>query len=323
MTGDRSSLPWRARALMSAQGLLMRARLVPGVAASLGRPVAERTALGPPKLLVGAVPTVSAEDHQVQTRDGDMIRVRVYRAAAATDQPLLYLHGGGWAVGGLRACDHICRRLAHESGAVVVSVEYRLAPEHPYPTAVHDAVDAAQWLLAQAEDLAVDPARLVVGGDSAGGNLAAVLAVLFRDEGRPLAGQLLIYPAVDLSMSLPGIHAYQRGALKADDLAVAVRAYVGDHDPTDPYVSPWFAEPQGLAPAMVVTVGYDPLQHEGDAYAGKLRAAGVPVTHVHVPGHAHASLSLPRLYRGIDDLYRQITDFVVSVPSTSQPAETG
>jgi acetyl esterase len=304
------ALPWKVRAMVRTQEALQKAHLFPSNAALLRRPAAKRMAMGPGKGMVGLLAPVDAEDREVRTRDGATIRVRVYRAKDATDQPLLYVHGGGFAFGGINACDHICRRLAHDSGAVVVSVEYRLAPEHRFPVPLHDTLDAADWVVDRAEELGVDPAKLVVGGDSAGGNLAAALAIVFRDTGRPLAGQLLIYPIVDLALSLPGVHAYRGLGLKADDGKLVADAYLGDHDPTDPLASPWYADAEGLAPAMVVTVLHDALMHEGQEYANKLRSAGVPTELVHLEDHAHGSLSLPKLFQGIDELYAQMTEFV-------------
>jgi acetyl esterase len=311
------ALPWKVRAMIHAQRALTKARLLPDNERVLTWPVEKRLKMGTPKGLVGKVPAVEAEDRTVTTRDGGSFRVRVYRAAQATDQPLLYLHGGGFVLGGLKSCDHLCRRLAHETGAVVVSVEYRLAPEHRFPGPLHDCIDAADWVVSQAGDLGVDPTKLVVGGDSAGGNLAAALAVVFRDEGRPLMGQLLIYPAVDLSLSLPGIHAYTGPGLSSADARLCADAYLGDHDPTDPYASPWYADAAGLAPAFVLTVDNDPLRHEGAAYAEKLLAAGVPAEHLDVVDHVHGSLSLPTLYRGIDDIYEAMTRFVRRVAATT------
>ncbi|MDP9181762.1 MAG: alpha/beta hydrolase [Actinomycetota bacterium] len=307
------ALPLRVRAVMHLQTVLTKVGALPDTDKVLAMPEAKRIAMGAPKALVGKLPSVDAQDRHVTTRDGASIRVRVYRSSEPTDQPVLYIHGGGFVVGGIDSCDHICRRLAHESGAVVVSVEYRLAPDHAFPIPVHDSADAAYWLIEHADELGVDPSKLVVGGDSAGGNLAAVLAVLFRDEGRPLAGQLLIYPTVDLSLSLPGIQTYEGVGLGLEDCRRMAVAYLGDHPPTDPYASPWYADATGLAPAFVITVDHDCLHGEGAAYAEKLRAAGVPVEHVNVADHVHGSLSLPKLFKGIDDLYAGMVAFLRQV----------
>lgn len=304
------SLPRRVRALAAAHALLTKAHVLPDSTRLVRMPVEKRLALGPSRSLVGPVPAVDAEDRLVTTRDGASIRVRLYLPSGATDQPLLYLHGGGFVAGGIVACDHICRRLAHESGAVVASVEYRLAPEHRFPGPLHDCLDAADWFLGLADEFGLDVTRLVVGGDSAGGNLAAAIAVVFRDTGRPLAGQLLIYPAIDLSLSLPGVHHYRGIGLSEADLRACATAYLGDQDPTDPYASPWYAEPTGLARAFVLTVRHDVLGHEGIAYAEKLLTAGVPVEHVDLEDHTHGSLSLPKLFGGVDELYAQMSRFV-------------
>ena len=312
------ALPWKVRAMLRTQHALQKAHLFPSNAKLLRMPVEKRLAQGPSKGLVGPVPSVDAEDRTVPTRDGASIRVRVYRSKDATDQPLLYVHGGGFAFGGIVSCDHMCRRFAHETGAVVVSVEYRLAPEHRYPGPLHDTIDAADWVAEHADELGVDMRKLVVAGDSAGGNLSAALAIAFRDEGRPLAGQLLIYPAVDLSLSLPGTHAYRGVGLSLDDLRLCADAYLGDQDPTDPLASPWYADATGLAPALVVTVHHDVLRHEGVEYAAKLRAAGVPVELIDLEDHSHGSLSLPKLFRGVDELYASMTEFVrkAAVPTS-------
>ena len=304
------ALPWKVRLILRTQTALQRTRLVTNERLVRQWPVEKRLASAPAKRLVGPVPDVSTSEETVTTRDGASIRVRVYRAKETTDQPILYAHGGGFAFGGIAACDHICRRLADESGAIVVSVEYRLAPEHRFPVPLHDVLDAADWVVAHADELGVDPRKLVVGGDSAVGNLAAALAVVFRDEGRPLAGQLLIYPTVDLAMSLPGIHAYRGLGQKGKELVFVREAYLGDHDPTDPLASPLFADASGLAPALVLTVHHDALRGEGVAYAEKLLAAGVPTEHIDIEDHAHGSLSLPTLYRGIDEIYEAMSRFV-------------
>jgi acetyl esterase len=304
------ALPWKVRAMFGLQKALTKARVLPDHTRLLRWSAEKRLGMGPGKGLVGKLPPVETEDRTVTTRDGATIRVRLYRAAEANDQPLLYFHGGGFVLGGIRSCDHICRRLAHETGAVVVSVEYRLAPEHRFPGPLHDCLDAAHWLLDQADELGVDPSKLVVAGDSAGGNLAAATAVVFRDEGRRLAGQLLIYPAVDLSLSLPGIHSYVGLGISTEEARFCAESYLGGHDPTDPYASPWYADATGLAPALVVTVDNDCLRHEAVAYAEKLLAAGVPVEHLDVVDQVHGSLSIPVVYRGIDDVYAAMTRFV-------------
>jgi acetyl esterase len=301
------ALSTKVRVTFSVMKALTRVGLLPDNEKVLRMPVAKRLALGPGKRMVGRVPEVPSYDVEVPTRDGAQIRVRVYAPAGAA-APVLYAHGGGFVVGGLASCDHICRRLAVEADVVVVSVEYRLAPERRYPGPLDDCEDAVDWLLAQG---AWDPTRLVVGGDSAGGNLAAALALRLRDRGTPLAGQLLIFPALDLTVTRPGVLSYRGVGLTTSDCRTCADVYVGDGDRTDPYASPLLApDLAGLAPALVITVEHDPLHDEGADYVERLLEAGVPATLVDVPDHVHGSLSVPAMYGGIDELYARMAGFV-------------
>jgi acetyl esterase len=243
------------------------------------------------------------DDRLVPTADGD-VPVRVYTPAAAVGAPaplLVWFHGGGWVIGGLDTADSTCRALANRSGAVVVSVDYRLAPEHPFPAAADDALEAVLWAVEQAEVLGVDPTKVAVGGDSAGGNLAAVVAQRCRDEyGPALAFQLLVCPVTDATLSHPSIEENAEGYYLTRDALVWFRScYVGDRDPRDPKVSPVFAQDlSGLPPALVITTEYDPLRDEGEAYAARLREAGVPAVVHRYEGQIHGFFALVGL---IDD----------------------
>ncbi len=300
------ALSRKVRTTFAVMKALTRIGVLPNAQKAAAMPVAKRLALGPGRRMVGKVPDVPSYDVQVPTRDGTEIRVRVYAPEGAT-APVLYAHGGGFALGGLKSCDHICRRLAAEAGVVVVSVEYRLAPEHRFPGPLHDCEDALDWLLEQGWD----NQRLVVAGDSAGGNLSAAMALLLRDRGTPLAGQLLIYPAVDMTMSTPGARQYRGIGLTTDEMELCAELYVGDGDRTDPLCSPLLApDLSGLAPALVVTVDHDPLHDEGVAYAARLLEAGVPTQLLEVVDHVHGSLSVPSMYDGIDDVHEQLSAFV-------------
>ncbi len=218
--------------------------------------------------------------------------VRVYEPSETEDTPgcLVWIHGGGFVIGDLETADSTCRVLANEAGVVVVSVDYHLAPEHPYPAAVDDVVTALGWVVDHAEDLGIDPDRLAVGGDSAGGNLAAVACQLARAAGRPrIAYQLLVYPAVDLAGAHPSRRENGEGYFLTDDTMTWFRLqYLGGRDPSTPRVSPLLASDHSrLPPAMVVTAEFDPLRDEGLAYADALEAAGVPVERVHFEGQIH------------------------------------
>jgi acetyl esterase len=238
-------------------------------------------------------PVGSVVDRSVPGAAGD-IPVRVYtpEGEAAHPRPVVvYFHGGGWVVGDLDVVDLPCRQLAAESGAVVVSVDYRLAPEHRYPAAFDDCYAATAWVAEHAEELGADPVRVAVAGDSAGGNLAAAVALAARDRGGPsLYAQLLIYPATDFGF---GTDSYRDNAegylLNRASMQWFWAHYLGaaDLDAT-PYACPArAADLAGLPPAYVATAEYDPLRDEGEAYAARLASAGVPVTAKRFDGLMH------------------------------------
>jgi len=217
--------------------------------------------------------------------------VRIYRPIGE-EQPgpaLLYVHGGGFVVGSLDSHDAPCRELAARVPCTVVSLDYRLAPEHRFPAAADDVLAAFRALGAEADSLGLDPSRIAVGGDSAGGNLSAVLALDTRgDELRPCF-QLLIYPGVDMTMSSPSITELGTGFfLESQTIAWYRDQYLDEADRRHPRASPLFVEDlSDLPPALVVTAGFDPLWDEGEAYAHRLREAGVEVAHHHHPGLFH------------------------------------
>ena len=229
-------------------------------------------------------PEVRVEDRTVPGPAG-AVPVRVYRppATVGTTAPVVvYLHGGGWALGDLDTYDGTARRHAVGAEAVVVSVEYRLAPEHPYPAAVDDVWAATQWVAAHADELGVDATRLAVAGDSAGGNLSAVVALLARDAGAPAVRfQLLWYPATTWDTSLPSFtENAEAPILGLGAVQGFSRWYAGHVDLSDPPATlvPARAELAGLPAAHIAVAGHDPLRDDGARYAELLAAAGVPVT---------------------------------------------
>ncbi|CAI9416552.1 alpha/beta hydrolase [Nocardioides sp. T2.26MG-1] len=243
-----------------------------------------------------AVPDVaSVEDTTVAGAEDDL-PARVYRPAVEGPLPtIVLLHGGGFVLGDLDTHDVTARILANGCSAVVVSVDYRLAPEHPFPAPVDDAVAATQYVADHLARLGGDD-RLAVAGDSAGGNLSAVVAQAFRDEGRPLAGQLLIYPVTDMTGAYPS-HAENAEGLFLDLATMAwfQRQYTGDRtDLSDPRLSPLLGDLHGVAPAVVVVAEYDPLRDDGLAYAEALAAAGVPVEVRTFPGLVHGFVDMGR-----------------------------
>ena len=222
--------------------------------------------------------------------------VRVYRPLADGPHPtIVFFHGGGYVIGDLDTHDDHARLLCRDVDAVVVSVDYRLAPEAPFPAGLQDCVAAYRWVVEHAADLGGDVTRLAVAGDSAGGNLSAATAVAARDAGLPLAAQLLIYPGVDFVESQDHPSRIENASgyfLTAEDMAWFGDHYLQGSAPEDPRASVLRADLTGVAPAVVGTAEYDPLRDEGEAYAAALDRAGVPVVQHRYPGLIHGFFGL-------------------------------
>ncbi len=212
---------------------------------------------------------------------------------------LVYFHGGGWVIGDLDTHDTLCRELANLSGCAVIATDYRMGPEHRFPAAVDDCIAATRWVHRNAGALGVDPQRMAVGGDSAGGNLAAVVSIAARDAGEPpLRFQLLIYPATDSHFGTESYHRNGEGYL----LTKATMTYFRGHYIADPaQYDDWRASPlrredlSGLPPALVITAGYDPLRDEGLAYAQRLSDAGNRATHVSFERQIHGFITMGKV----------------------------
>lgn len=222
------------------------------------------------------------------------VAVRIYRPQNEHPgaQPcLIFYHGGGWAVGDLDTHDHMCRHLAHGSGAIVIAVDYRLAPEHKFPAALEDCLAAVHWVVNSAEELAIDPARIAIGGDSAGGNLSAAVTIALRDSNGPkLALQLLLYPAVDFTADNESIRENATGyLLTRAALEMFTDLYLPNRAArSDPRASPLLQRNHADLPrAFVQTAEFDPLRDEGRDYAEALMAAGCPVEYKCYPGVVH------------------------------------
>lgn len=302
---DRLCTSWAARSdlLPGMRELLQRIERVPQVpfhqrTPEQARAVYERAAevLDQPRL---ALPEV--RELELPRRDGGFTRARLYRPrlSADTDAAVLYLHGGGFTVGSLETHDSLCRQLAHRSGAVVVSLDYRLAPEHRFPIAVDDAFDALCALSRQAARWNLDPQRLAVAGDSAGGTLAAVCALMARDSGLPLRLQLLITPGTTAHADTESHRRYAQGyLLDARTIEWFFAQYIDSADREDWRFAPLQAESlEGLAPAAVLLAECDPLVDEGLAYADRLRLAAVPVELELTRGVVHDFIKMGRALR--------------------------
>ena len=233
-----------------------------------------------------------------------LIPARVYtptrlRKAGGLAPGLVFFHGGGWVIGDLDSHDVVCRKLADEGELMVVSVDYRLAPEHKFPAAVDDAIASTKWIADNAKQFGIDASRLMVGGDSAGGNLAAVVAIAARDgDGPELAGQVLIYPATDLAMRHPSHSEPETSILLTHSV---IKWFCNHYLNGAADIDHWKASPAraktlaGLPPAYVLTAGADPLRDEGDEYARRLKEAGVAVTHRTFPGQFHGFFTMGKL----------------------------
>ncbi|MBT6274485.1 MAG: alpha/beta hydrolase [Chromatiales bacterium] len=242
-------------------------------------------------------PDMATEDFSLPGGDGD-IPVRLYRPADGVLPVVIYYHGGGWVIGSIQSHDGLCRELAKRSGAVVVSVDYRLAPEAPFPAAVDDCYAALEWVAAHATELQVDAKRLAVAGDSAGGNLAAVVAILARErKGPSISAQGLLYPATNMHCDTDSHRDFRAHLLTPESIDWFQNHYLRSAaDKDDWRASPLLAEDlTNLPPAFVLTAGFDPLRDEGHLYSEALRAAGVAVTYSCFDGQIHGFLTLDKL----------------------------
>ncbi|KAA2257277.1 alpha/beta hydrolase [Solihabitans fulvus] len=258
------------------------------------------------------VPVAEVTERDIAGPGGDL-RVRVYRPDRAGPLPaLLYFFGGGWTLGTIDTSDGICRRLTNSVGCATISVGYRLAPEHKFPAAVRDCHAATEWVAEHADELGVDASRLAVGGDSAGGNLAAAVTLLARDVGGPaLAHQLLVYPNTDYGSDTASLRENTDPLLFNRN---SVDWYWGHYlatpeDGGNPLASPLRApDLSGLPPATVLTAEFDPLRDEGEAYAERLRAAGVPVELTRYAGMAHGFFAMSGVLDAAERAMAQAAD---------------
>ncbi len=248
------------------------------------------------------------------------VPLRVYRPH--DDHParpvLVFFHGGGWVAGDLETNDEACRTIAVRAGCVVVSVAYGLAPEHHYPGPLDDCWDSVAWVRRSIGGWGGDPDRLAVGGSSAGGNLAAAVAIRARVAGVPLQAQLLLYPVIDPGLGTASMDRLREGyGLTARQLRFLWHCYLDGHPAGTPEISPLLVDPAGLPPAVVVTAELDPLRDEGEAYAEHLRSAGVPVDLRRYRGQIHGFVGLPGVTPDAQHCLVEVSDRLAELWATS------
>jgi acetyl esterase len=261
----------------------------------------EASRLGREVILPDPPEVASVEDIAAPSPHGP-IGLRVYKPltlAKGAAPAFIFYHGGGWVIGDLDGYDVVCKQIADQSGFVVFSVQYRLAPEHKFPAAAVDAITATEWIVANAAKFGIDKNRIFVGGDSAGGNLTAVVTLNARDNGGPkFAGQVLIYPATDMAMTHPSCSNPDHDILLTSSL---MRWFINHYLTGQADIDDWRASPsrakdlKGLPRAYLMTAGADPLHDEGVDYKDRLKAAGVEVTYNDYPGQFHGFWTMGKL----------------------------
>jgi acetyl esterase len=280
------------------EALLQFMAQMPPIDFATATPADVREVFDNPMPLAAPPPVARIEDISI-TLEGRNLDARLYVPDGADDRPplTLFYHGGGWVIGTLDTHDGTCRAIAQKSGSAVLSIAYRLAPEHRYPAAADDCYDALVWAAENAASLGIDASRLAVAGDSAGGNLAAAVAIMARDRAGPaLRHQLLIYPVTDQDYSLPSYAENGDGSyyLSTDGMRWFWGHYLGETATNEAPLAAVLrtSDLSSLPSATVITAEYDPLRDEGNAYAEKLKAAGVPVDAATAPGMVHGFFSM-------------------------------
>lgn len=288
---------------------------------SLPMPKARRNFVGSARLVGGSNPIGAVTDRAIDGPGGPIgLRFYTPRGISGTSPAIMYIHGGSFMHGDLDSHDSVCRVLAEKAQVRVIAVDYRLAPEAPFPAAVDDVWAAWTWVNSHAASIGIDPTRIAVGGDSAGGNLSAGVAQrAVREGATPPAFQLLIYPTTQFGQPTKSRDTFAEGFyLSRAGMDLADEYYLhGVEDLTDPRLSPLLNDPTGVAPAYVVTAGFDPLLDEGEAYADRMREAGVPVEYRCEEGLIHAFANMTGMSRSAAAAVDRIADALQRGLSTS------
>lgn len=301
-------LPPKVQRLLRLTGALMKVGIMPSPSRAAKMPAAKRQQSKPAGFMIkNHCTTVEAKDVVIDSRGGPL-RIRLYKPQGWVEggPGLLYIHGGGFVMGGLDGCDNICRHLADRAGVVIASVEYRLVPDFAFPALHEDCEDALNWFVTE-RPYGIDVKRIGIGGDSAGGSLTATLAIHLRDtQGVKVKHQLLIYPTVDATCKFPSWIECKGAGVDLEGGKQMYVHYSGEHV-GNPLVGPLAVEDLSkLPPAHVVTSDFDVLRDEGIAYAERLLEAGIKTTHTHYMGTAHGFLSLPALYPNAEQAFDEI-----------------
>ena len=285
-------------------------------------PIAKRKANSAAAWTTYPLPSdVSMEYGSIAAGSGPLAIKRYHPPRLNPDAPrILFMHGGGWITGGIDTLDHLCANLSRSAQCLIVSVDYRLAPETPFPGALEDCHDALRWLAADASLGAMPSGGVAVMGESAGGNLAAALCVLnVRRGGPPVSHQTLIYPCVDATLESPSMADGPPGFQKKD-IAALVELYRGTAPLTDPLLSPLYAENHAaLPPALIITADLDPARDDGARYARKLADAGVRVRHLNYEGAPHGFLFIPRICKAAKEALAEISAEITTLSKYDHP----
>jgi acetyl esterase len=307
------NLEWRLRAALWLLGR-SGARRLHAMSPEEARNALRLQTVGPRASALHGRPRAMQEVRDLQAPgQAGPIGVRIYRPIGHRRDALVFFHGGGFVTGGIDVTDRQCRRIAADSHRIVCSVGYRLAPEHPFPAAIEDAMAGLRWVAAEAPTLGIDHGAIAVGGDSAGGTLAAAVTQLARDAGGPsIEAQVLIYAGLDASRTYPSeVELSDAPILNARDVAWSLEHYLSsEEERRDPRVSPMLSSLHGLPPALILVGEYDPLRDEGEAYAAALRAAGNEVVLRRYTRQPHGFLLLGRLSSQSGRAFRDIAAFL-------------
>jgi acetyl esterase len=307
----------RIKLLFGLSRVLTALGLGPSGEKALRMPLARRRAIKPEPWMTWPIPaSVGIRYGSVPVRHGSIPAKFFTPAKSDRAAPcILFIHGGGWVSGGYDSLDYLCGNVCDRLGVTVVAIEYRLAPDHVFPAAIEDCVDALAWTAQQHAALGSDRGEVVVMGDSAGGNLSAALCLHARDHGGPrIARQVLIYPALDFTLQSPSIH-FDNVGLGRKDMLVIRQAYLGDADPANPLASPLLAASlAGLPPTLIQTADCDTLRDDGSRYAERLRQAGVPVQYENYTGMPHGYFSLAKLCAAAPQALASVVSFLRVAP---------